>query len=241
MQGPDPLRRRDGDAADPDAVRAVGPLPSLSSHVGKHLGVNGDHVAAIELNPGKVRDVLGLPGYDQFYKGRPITVMSYDHWVGRRAHRLRRHPVHASGDPALPAHELPLRRRQIARGCPFVVGAPEEALDLDLVKPHRDPGHGGGHERRHVLRRSAGGRASSSRTAGRSAWASSTINSRTSPLASARRRTRRSRQSASGGGSADSSSSRRRPGVYAAHPLGGCRMADSADLGVVDHRCEVFG
>jgi GMC oxidoreductase len=30
-------------------------------------------------------------------------------------------------------------------------------------------------------------------------------------------------------------------GAYAAHPLGGCRMADSADLGVVDHRCQAFG
>ena len=30
-------------------------------------------------------------------------------------------------------------------------------------------------------------------------------------------------------------------GVYASHPLGGCRMAESAELGVVDHRCEVFG
>jgi cholesterol oxidase len=30
-------------------------------------------------------------------------------------------------------------------------------------------------------------------------------------------------------------------GVYASHPLGGCRMAGSPDLGVVDHRCEVFG
>jgi hypothetical protein len=30
-------------------------------------------------------------------------------------------------------------------------------------------------------------------------------------------------------------------GAYCAHPLGGCRMADSADLGVVDHRCEAFG
>ena len=29
-------------------------------------------------------------------------------------------------------------------------------------------------------------------------------------------------------------------GVYCAHPLGGCRMADSKDLGVVDHRGEVF-
>jgi choline dehydrogenase-like flavoprotein len=31
------------------------------------------------------------------------------------------------------------------------------------------------------------------------------------------------------------------PGVYASHPLGGCRMADSADFGVVDDGCEVFG
>src|SRR3954471_1997211 len=29
-------------------------------------------------------------------------------------------------------------------------------------------------------------------------------------------------------------------GVYCAHPLGGCRMADSKDLGVVDDRCEAF-
>ncbi len=28
--------------------------------------------------------------------------------------------------------------------------------------------------------------------------------------------------------------------VFAAHPLGGCRMADSKDHGVVDHRNEVF-
>ena len=27
----------------------------------------------------------------------------------------------------------------------------------------------------------------------------------------------------------------------ASHPLGGCRMAESKDLGVVDHRNEVFG
>jgi cholesterol oxidase len=30
-------------------------------------------------------------------------------------------------------------------------------------------------------------------------------------------------------------------GVYASHPLGGCRMAETAELGVVDHRCEAFG
>src|SRR5205085_5669472 len=65
----------------------LAPLPSLSSHLGKHLGVNGDHVAAIETNRGKVREVLGLPGYNQFYKGRPITVMSYDYFAGRRGHK----------------------------------------------------------------------------------------------------------------------------------------------------------
>jgi choline dehydrogenase-like flavoprotein len=30
-------------------------------------------------------------------------------------------------------------------------------------------------------------------------------------------------------------------GSYVAHPLGGCRMAESADLGVVDDRGAVFG
>jgi choline dehydrogenase-like flavoprotein len=29
-------------------------------------------------------------------------------------------------------------------------------------------------------------------------------------------------------------------GAYCAHPLGGCRMAEAKDLGVVDHRCEAF-
>ena len=29
-------------------------------------------------------------------------------------------------------------------------------------------------------------------------------------------------------------------GVYCAHPLGGCRMAESKDLGVVNHWCEAF-
>jgi enediyne biosynthesis protein E9 len=31
------------------------------------------------------------------------------------------------------------------------------------------------------------------------------------------------------------------PGAYSAHPLGGCRMAESADLGVVDANGAVFG
>ena len=72
----------------PILMRSRGDLPSLSDQVGRHLGVNGDHVAAIEYDPRKIRDVLGLPGYGEFYKGKPITTMTYDFWVGRRAHRF---------------------------------------------------------------------------------------------------------------------------------------------------------
>jgi cholesterol oxidase len=31
------------------------------------------------------------------------------------------------------------------------------------------------------------------------------------------------------------------PGAYASHPLGGCRMAETPDLGVTDHAGAVFG
>src|SRR3954451_24899990 len=72
----------------PILMRSKNDLPSLSDHVGKHLGVNGDHVAAIEYDPKKVREALRLPGFDEFYKGKPITTMTYDFWVGRRANRF---------------------------------------------------------------------------------------------------------------------------------------------------------
>ena len=39
--------------------------------VGKHLGVNGDHIAAIEYDERKVRDVLGLPGLRPDLQGQP--------------------------------------------------------------------------------------------------------------------------------------------------------------------------
>jgi choline dehydrogenase-like flavoprotein len=67
-------------------MRSQPNLPSLSQQVGKNLGVDGDHVAAIEFDPRRVRSVLGLPGYHEFYKGKPITTMSYDWWVGRSGH-----------------------------------------------------------------------------------------------------------------------------------------------------------
>ena len=72
----------------PVLMRSSNDLPSLSGEVGKHLGVNGDHIAAIEYDPARVRKVLRLPGYADFHKGKPITTMTYDFWVGRRDHRF---------------------------------------------------------------------------------------------------------------------------------------------------------
>ncbi len=71
----------------PILMRSRTDLPSLSEHVGRHLGGNGDHLAAAELDPRKVRELLKLPGYADFHKGRPITTMTYDFWVGRRGPR----------------------------------------------------------------------------------------------------------------------------------------------------------
>ena len=70
----------------PILMRSRNDLPSLSEHLGRHLGSNGDHIAAVEFDPAKVRRVLGLPGYADFHKGKPITTMTYDFWAGRRSH-----------------------------------------------------------------------------------------------------------------------------------------------------------
>ena len=83
MQGDDRRLRGDEHAAGPDAqpastCRASRTRPASTS------GVNGDHIAALEYDPKKIKSVLGLPRYGQFYKGKPITTMTYDFWVGRR-------------------------------------------------------------------------------------------------------------------------------------------------------------
>src|SRR5438309_551628 len=57
-------------ATPPLLMRSRAYLPSISSQVGQHLGVNGDHIAALEFDSRRVRSVLGLPGYDEFYKGK---------------------------------------------------------------------------------------------------------------------------------------------------------------------------
>src|SRR3954449_6180486 len=72
----------------PILMRSKNDLPSLSPQLGHNLGVNGDHIAAIEYDPARVRRALRLPGYADFHKGKPITTMTYDYWVGRRDHRF---------------------------------------------------------------------------------------------------------------------------------------------------------
>src|SRR3954449_8986053 len=72
----------------PILMRSRNDLPSLSDQLGRNLGVNGDHIAAIEYDQARVRKALNLPGYADFHKGKPITTMTYDYWVGRRDHRF---------------------------------------------------------------------------------------------------------------------------------------------------------
>ena len=102
-----------GNAADPDAL-ADRPA-ALSSQLGKHLGVNGDHVAAIEYDPQQGARVLGLPGYTRFPQGQA------DHHddlrlLGRPPRApLRRDALQPAGDLPVVAHQLPLRRRPLTR------------------------------------------------------------------------------------------------------------------------------
>ena len=67
----------------PLLMRSRPGLPNLSSQLGKHVGINGDHIAAIEYDEQEGQKVLRLPGFGQTYKGNHITTMTYDFWAGR--------------------------------------------------------------------------------------------------------------------------------------------------------------
>ena len=130
--------------------------------------MNGDHVAALEYDPRKIKRLLKLPAL------RPVPQGQADHHddlrlLGRQALApLRRHALHAPGDLPLEPHQLPLRRRALAGGRAVVVGAAEEALDLRLVEPDRAAGDGRGHHGRPLRPRApAGRRRAAERRAGR--------------------------------------------------------------------------
>jgi choline dehydrogenase-like flavoprotein len=220
--------------------KANGDLPSVSDRVGRHLGVNGDHIAGVEYDPKKVRDLLRLPGYGQFYKGKPITTMSYDWYAGRPGHshdgsRFTLQEIFLStltnflyDDGRDPGGEPSFWGVQKKRS----VAAWSNHIELlAMVEDTHDgyfylaPPDGGGAESPNAGPVKIG-----------------LINY---DMTEASRRVRDTADIAM-----KSVIERRglgrvlrlteNNGAYCAHPLGGCRMSESKDMGVVRHDCEVW-
>jgi hypothetical protein len=225
----------------PILMRSRGELPTLSGRVGRHLGINGDHVAAVEYDPRKVRDVLGLPGYGEFYKGRPITTMTYDFWHGRRHHRhdgtrftlqeifLSTLTNFLYDDGRAPAGDPSWWGLQKKRA----ISTWNNRIELlAMVEDTHDgrfydvPPTGGG-----AIRPNAGPVA-----IGLFEYTLSEASIRVREQADAAMRKIVERR-----GLGRFMKLTETQGGYASHPLGGCRMAESADFGVVDHGCEAFG
>ena len=253
--GPDPSRQPNGSdeieckvlilaagamGTPPILMRSRSALPTLSDHLGRHLGVNGDHVAALEFDPRKVRAVLGLPGYGQFHKGKPITTMTYDFFTGRRSHRfdgtrftlqeifLSSLTAFLYDDGRPPAGEPSFwgaaKKRSVSEWSNRIelLAMVEDTMDgrFDFVPPQ-----GGG------VRPNAG-----PLVVGPFSYQFSEQSLRVRELAD-----RAMVQVGERRGVARFLKLTETRGAYAAHPLGGARMADSPDLGVVDDRCEAFG
>ncbi|MEA2473841.1 MAG: enediyne biosynthesis protein [Thermoleophilaceae bacterium] len=223
----------------PILIRSQKDLPSISGQLGRHLGSNGDHVAAIEYDPKKVRDVLGLPGYADFHKGKPITTMTYDFYVGRRAHRydgtrfnlqeiflssLTNFLYDDGRDPAGEPSWWGVQKKQAISSWSNrieLLAMVEDTHDGEFVAP---PPQGSS------LQPNAG-----PVEVGVFSYKPSEQSLRVRELAD-----KAMAQIAARDGLGRFMKLTETQGVYCAHPLGGCRMAESKDLGVVDHRCEAF-
>jgi choline dehydrogenase-like flavoprotein len=224
----------------PILMRSRNDLPSLSDQVGKSLGVNGDHVAAIEYDPKKVRTLLGLPEYRHFHQGKPITTMTYDFWVGRREHRfdgtrfnlqeiflssLTNFLYDDGRDPAGDPSWWGLQKKQaIANWANRIelLAMVEDTHDGQFYLP---PPSGG-------AVRPNGGPVS----IGTFTYALSEQSIRVREAANAAMKRIAERK-----GLGRFMKLTETQGAYASHPLGGCRMAESPELGATDHSGAVFG
>lgn len=219
----------------------AGALPQISPHLGRHLGMNGDHVAAIEVSPKAVRRVLDLPGYADFHKGKPITTMTYDFWVGKRGNRrdgtrftlqeilLSQLTNFLYDDGRSPEGEPSWWGRQKKRSISTwnrhieILAMVEDTADGRFFAV---PPGGNGHVQPN------GGPVG----VGLFNYELSPQSTRVREQADAAIRSICERR-----GLGRFLKLTETPGVYASHPLGGARMADEPGLGVVDDRCEVHG
>ena len=253
-EGPSPTRQPTGQSVEfeckvlilatgamataPVLMRSKPALPSLSSALGKHLGVDGDHIAAAEYDESKVRDVLGLPGYHEFYKGKPITTMSYDFWAGRRDHRFDgtrftlqeiflstlTNFLYDSGRGDAPSWWGLQKKQAIANWARRIelLAMVEDTADGEFyaVPPSGD------FERPNAGPVGVG--FFNYQLSDQSLKVREAANKAMSAIVSRNGLARFMRLSET-------------QGVYAAHPLGGCRMADTPDLGVTNDRGAVHG
>jgi enediyne biosynthesis protein E9 len=212
-------------------LRSRTAMPSLSDRVGKHLGVNGDHVAGVEYDPARLRQQLGLD-YGEFYKGRPITTMTYDYWSGPDGTRFNLQEIFLStltnflyddGRPGDPSWWGLDKKRSIATWNNHIelLAMVEDTSDGEFVVPPPDGDN---------ARPNAG-----PVTVGLFTYDFSDQSQRVRDQANAAMKSIVERN-----GLARFLKLSESRGAYCAHPLGGCRMADSKDLGVVDHGCEAF-
>jgi choline dehydrogenase-like flavoprotein len=252
--GPNPTRQPTGQTFDieckvlilaagamgnsPLLMRSRPGLPSLSSQLGKHVGINGDHIAAIEYDEQKVKEVLRLPGFGQTYKGNHITTMTYDYWAGRSGNQwdgtrftlqeiflsTLPHILYDDGrdPPGEPSWWGLQKKEALSRfnNDIEILAMVEDTNDGEFFAP---PPSGG------AVRPNAG-----------PLWIGTFNYSLSEQTVRVREAANEAIQEVlvkAGLGRFMKFTFRT---ANASHPLGGCRMADSQDLGVVDHGNEVF-
>jgi len=224
----------------PILMRSQNDLPSLSPRLGKHLGVNGDHVAGVEYDPKKIRELLKLGAYGQFYKGKPITTMTYDWYAGRPGNendgkRFTLQEIFLSSltnflyddgrDPAADSSWWGLQKKQSISTWSDHIEILAMVEDTHDGEFYAVPPNGGG-----AIRPNAG---------------PVHIGLFSYSMTDASRKVRDDANAAIGSVVERNGLGRvleltQTTGAYCAHPLGGARMAESKDLGVVNHLCEAF-